>query len=76
MIDRVHQKIGARFRVLRLQRGESLRRIAGAAGVGLGRLHDVEEKIYGPDGWSLGLICRIAAVFGCEVSVSIRPRSR
>jgi hypothetical protein len=41
------------------------------AGVGYGRLHEIEEKQYGVDGWSLGLLCRIAAALGHRIEVQL-----
>lgn len=76
MIDRIHGQLGDSIKTIRRGRGFSLRDVAETACVGHGRLHAIEEKFYGSDGWSLGLLCRIAWALGYEVVVEIKPAGR
>ncbi|HUA17685.1 MAG TPA: cupin domain-containing protein [Bryobacteraceae bacterium] len=71
--ERIAEKepsIGPRFRKLRLQRGESLATVAGAVGVSIGFLSNLERS---QSGASIGIMRKLAQYYGLNILDLFNP---
>ena len=69
LIERVHQELGAQLRKIRTTKQLRRRDVTRTARVGSDRVGNIEDNLKGPDGWSLGPLCRIADALGYDLEV-------
>lgn len=74
MFERIHQDVAARIKELRMSedKGWAVEELASRAGVGRGRVYEVEDCEHGPDGWSIALLCKLANALGVKLVVSLK----